>query len=99
MEKGSGGVKFWGSKSNLTHGTYSFMCRPLAICSLAAHVLEELRSSTRDLEIQHYSSKGCTQTEGKDFQVHDGIFSTMKRHNREAVVTCYAQTGNKVINI
>lgn len=44
-------------------------------------------------------SKGHAQTEGKDFQVHEDVFSTMKRHDREAIITCYAQTGNEVINI
>jgi len=33
MEKFSGEIKFWGSKSNLTHGKYSFMWRTSAICS------------------------------------------------------------------
>lgn len=32
----------------------------------------------------------------EDFQVHEVVSTTMKRQDREAVVTSYAQTGNKV---
>lgn len=41
--------------------------------------------------------QGLTQAEGKDFQVHGAVSSTMKRQDREAAVICYAQRRNKVV--